>query len=279
MPITLIQSNLSRGNQVFFINDQEINGVQNVSMSYVNNISPVKYLGMSNSSMVMRGVQPATVSVAASVLTYDQFISFTGASAVKGAVYEPSNTTKGFAFTEGYLTNYSSNYSLGSLPEIAAAFTCLGDMGNVPREDIRVNTDNIFDQSSRPLYIPGPGCLSINLDEFNTNRLLGYNIAFSINRTPVFSAGQRSPIAVLNAIPINVTCSFQFDVNDYSAYRQTHFPANPTVRQASLSLRDYKTQIEVLSYNFSSLVLDGETYDTNQEGNTSITAIYKGFLV
>lgn len=279
MPETLIQSNLDRGQQVFFIDDQEINGVQNVVVDYRNNISNVKYLGLNRSVEALRGLQPGSVSTTVSVLTNDQFIAYTGSVGVKGAIYRADSTENGFAFKNAYLSSYSSRYALGQLPQIEASFVCLGDVGNIPRSEIAVNGDDIFNKSNNVLYIPGPGCLSINLDEFETNRLLGYTVSFSVNRTPVYAVGQRTPLQVFTALPINVVCAFQFEVNDYEAYKQFQYPTNPVVRQATLSLHDYKTRAEILSYNFSSLTLDGETYEMNENGNATITATYKTFLV
>lgn len=268
-----IFSRVSRENQHFFLNSAEIPGVQTFTADYQQNVATFKALGMNNSKLFPRGIQAGNIGISSLLISDDNFLPLTGVASFEGFVTQRTNDLgANFGFTSAYLTSYSSRYSFGSLPTIDINATVFGDMGKLIlfTQDI-VNTPFI-------LKVPGPGCVTINLDDYTTNRLTAYTVDLTVNRNPIFGIGDRYPKEVKINYPIEVACSFQLEVNDYNFKKLRDYPYNKTVENLSLTVKSYDTEETVTSYSFNDLECVGQSYNSTVDDNLLLNLSYKGLI-
>lgn len=279
MPNYATQLALGKEDQRFFINNNEIPGVQNVRAEYANNASLLKYCGISTYKHIPRGMQVGGVSVSQLLLTNDILSNYTGNSGINGYIVKnKENKEYNVAFTSGYLTNYSCSYSFGSLPQCGANFIVFGDIGNISTAET-VSDLNLIStgHSSLTLKIPGPGSTTISIDEFSNNRVLAYDLSIAVNRNPIYKIGSRQPVYVQIAPPLEITCNFQVEINDYVLQSLKKYPLQEQVENLSLTVKDFRTEETIQSYVFNNLYLAAEVYETNINGFGAVNVQFKGF--
>lgn len=275
---------LRRENQRIFINTQEIFGVQSVNSSFDVQHQPLKHIGQNNSpNLIYPGNQNGNVSISQILVTNDQFLPFTGESGFNGYVlrrYKDNSTN--YSFTSGYLTSYSSRCSIGEIPQVDVNLMVLDNLGNIP-SGYSLQTSGDFNAiagltDNFSANIAGYGSISINLSDFTTNRVLGYNLEIQIPRNPVYRIGRQLPEGVFTNYPLEVTCSFDFDRNDYANKELRDFLCNPTTQNLTLTLKNYLSSATIQTFTFNSMKFVGESYKTDANGNVSVTTTYKKFL-
>jgi len=124
------------------------------------------------------------------------------------------------------------------------------------------------------LLIPYDGSISINIDDFQTNRVQLFNIDIQSQKFPIYNMGARQPSRVDIVYPIDVTCQFTFEVGNYESPQITDSPRYPIIEDLSLVVNDYKTDANIVTYNFNNLNLMSEDYSISAEGNNIVTVIY-----
>lgn len=281
----LIQAGrVSRERSRFFLNGVEVPGVQSTQTQYQINLTPLKYLGMDCLATYPKGIQSANFQLSHLVISDDVFLQFTGNGGFNGYLLKDSgNLADNFSFTSGYLTSYSSKCSIGQIPEISVSVVALGNAGRISSGESLKTLQEFqgmkFAPLSFPLKVAGPNNIQINLDDFNTNRVLSYNLDVNVQRNPIYSLGNRFPVDVQINWPIEVVCGFRIDVNDYKAHSMRDFPCLPIVKDLTVSLLEYSGSNTVISYNFKDAFLVGESYETNVNENSIIANLtYKTFI-
>jgi hypothetical protein len=272
-----------RESEHLFIGNNEVHAVQNAQLSYDVGAGVLKYIGMSCAQVAPVAASQANVSITTLAILNDQFINFTGNSGVNGYLFwDVDNNRKNFGFISGYLTSYRSRCSIGQIPIIDTSFNVYGNAGNIQYEEIP-QTIRDFDSLSGHhddfhINIAGPGSLSISLDDFETNRVLSYDLSIAIQRQPRYIIGQRRPYKVEVNYPIQVDCTFTFDIDGYTPKSAFDFPMRPTVKDLTISLNNYLSGNNVIQYSFSDLFLVSEGLSASTDSNLSNTYTYRTFL-
>ena len=124
------------------------------------------------------------------------------------------------------------------------------------------------------LLIPYDVSISINIDDFQTNRVQSFNIDIQSQKFPIYNMGARQPSRVDIVYPIDVTCQFTFEVGNYESPQITDSPRYPIIEDLSLVVNDYKTDANIVTYNFNNLNLMSEDYSISAEGNNIVTVTY-----
>jgi len=269
------QEAVQRDQQRFFIGTTEIPGVQSVRAEYTNNASLVKYLGLAKYKHIPRGPQLANISLSSLLISDDLLIGKTGEAGFNGSIVKKDGT-QSVGFTSGYLTSYSSRYSYGSLPQIDAGITVLDNL-NQP-QTIGEHQAITGAASNLILKIPGPGCLTLNIDEFSTNRVVSYDISIQCARNPVYNLGSVYPAFVELITPLEITCAFQVEINDYQMKSFRRYPFNENVQNLSLTVKTFDTDEQIINYTFNDLFMIGEAYETTVNGNAGVSVQYKAFF-
>ena len=232
-------------NQNFYLNDSLISGIQDLDISYNNNINPSLNIDASNRNYFVS--QPAIASLDLSYIlsSNDRFINYTGNNFFSGKL-EYGN--KYFTFSSGYINNYSINYRLNQYPIINIKGVILGELGN---------TSGTFSYMPKSLnnFDVGDNCyVDLNLNEANFNRLESFNLNINIDRVPVYTIGNYLPTSVIIKYPININLVFQFSMSDYNQEKITNIFNNFTERNLALSFKKYHTNQTLLNLNLSNLI-------------------------
>lgn len=276
-------SRIAREQQLVFLNQTQLPGVQNVSIQYNNAANPVKYLGLACIPIQPQGEQGGSVSIQTWVIDSDPFIQYTGNFGVNGYVLRSrGNLQNNCSFTSGYLNTYSSRCGIGQIPQIDANFGVMGNIGNLNAgESAAVSGNLTYIQSnvfSPNLQVAGPGSIDLSLDDFLTNRVNSYELGVTVNRKAVYALGQKTPVAVEINWPIEVNCIFNFEIDNYTLTNLRNYPCTPKVKDLTLTLKTFDTDTTINTYNFSDMLLIGESYNTSTDGAVSITAQYRTFI-
>ena len=266
-------SRVTKENQHFFLNSVEIPGIQNFTADSPANVGMVKFFGMRNAGFLPNGEQVGNISLSASLITDDQFISLTGANGFNGFILKERDAfSDNFAFTSGFMTSYSSKYSFGQLPQIDVSAVIFGDIGKLTLAESTLT-------QPLQLKIPGPGCVDISINDFATSRVLGYDLNISIPRAAIFTLGNRYPTRVVRTWPMEVSCNFQVEVNTFEYNKLRDYPYNKRVENLTLSIRAYDTNSTIASYSFSNLELLSQNYTTNVDSNAVLNLKYNGLIM
>lgn len=280
-------SRLRREEQRFFLDKTEISGVQNISTSFNSTSSVLKFLGMNTHAPVImeQGPQIGSFSLDANVVSRDFFLDLTGNTGFNGYIIRNAEDPKdNFSFYSGYLTNYSTSCQVGGIPQVSINVEVLGDVGRFStnlNNDISGDLQSIVTGSdfTFPFKIAGYGSINLTLDDnFNSDRIQSYQINIDVSRTPVYSVGNRYPKEVNLNFPLEVTCDFQFEADNYEADRLRNLPCNQHINELTLVVNDVQDDSEILSYHFTELRRTSESYNISTDGNATYNLQYKTWI-
>jgi hypothetical protein len=272
--------------QGIWLNSIPLSGIQSVNFSYQSNQEKISFLGDKGIPLTESpaGSQNGNVSLQGFSIGPDPFIGFTGEAAVNGYTIENlSEPNKNYSFTSGFLTQYNSSCNIGSIPTIGATFSVLGNMGQLKTGE---SSQTISDfgvicsteiNNTGDFRVADPGNLEITLDDFETNRLLSYDLSLSISRNAQYILGSRTPKHVKINFPIEVSCSFQIEVDNLDEKSLRDSPFNESVENFEIRLKDEDGN-SLTTHNFPNMKLVGQSFGTNIDGNLTLDAVYRTFI-
>lgn len=268
---------VSREQQHFYLDTAEVFGVQNIISTFNVPTAPIKYIGFKSGSYIYNGPKIAEFGVSQFLVTDDVFLKYTGDVTFNGYILRSKNNfNDNYSFKSGYLTSYSVKCQIGAAIEVATTINAYIEAGVLPTGEIPVDIKNT--SSSFPLKIADPRSVSINIGDFNTNRVTSFDINIVCNRSPVYILGSDLPIMIRSQYPFDVSVKFQFEVDDYSGFRMSDYPCNRDVRDISIALKDYETSSALKTYDFKNMTRISETYNNTVDGLALMSVEYKGFI-
>jgi len=268
---------VTREEQHFYLNTGEVFGIQNIAANLNFPTAPLKYIGFTSGSYLFNGPKIAEFAISQFLVTDDVFLKHTGESTFDGYILRSKNNfNNNYSFKSGYLTNYSVKCQVGAAIEVATTINAYVDGGVFPTGDIPIDIKN--SSSSFPLKIADPGSVSINIDDFNTNRVTSFDINIVCNRYPVYILGSDLPFAIKSQYPFDVSVKFQFEVDDYSGFRLSDYPCSRDVRDISIELKNYENSSLFSTYSFKNMTRISETYSNTVDGTVSMSVEYRGFI-
>lgn len=268
---------LTRENQHFFINTGEIFGVQNVDAEFTNPTTTLEFIGMSNGSLIPDGPRNGSFDVSQFLITDDTFLQYTGDIGFSGYLLKSrTDFTQNYSFTSGYLTSYRVRCGVGTIPEIGATIESFGKVGNIPTGEVPIEIQSSSEDFD--FKVADPGSVTINMDEFNTNRCSSFEISISCPRQPYYMLGQYQPKQIESRYPFPVTVNFQLEVDDYSGQNNFDYPCSKDVRDLSITLKDLETQSTLLTYSFSNMTKVSESVVSEVGNNVAVALSYQGYI-
>src|SRR3990167_4196705 len=282
-----IPTRITKEEQFFFLNADQVSGVQSVDISYTNNNVPLKYIGMrGNVTGVPRGPQVGSVNITTIPIGNDYFLSLTGNTGFNGYIIRDKVDPLGdnYSFTSGYLTSYNSRASIGTIPTIDIGIDIVGNIGKLnltENSGVSGNFINISGGNGRtyPFQIVAPGYLTVNLDDYNTNRLISYDLSINVSRNPIYVVGKKLPNEVKTNLPVEVNLGFQLEIDTYTGRNLNNFPCVKNNKNITITLQDYNTSNAFITYSFNDMELIGEDYSTSVDGQTQSTLKYRKLLM
>jgi hypothetical protein len=279
----VIQNRLTRENQCFFVNGEEVPGIVGVQSQYQANAVPLRFLGMDCAAFVPNGPQEGQFSVQTLLINKDFFLPFTGNSGFNGySIQGRANPTKNFGFTSGYLENYVFQCAIGQIPSINANIRAFGNVGLIDNFENMAAANDFYSISGSSgftgdLQIASPGHVTLNLNDFSTNRLNSFTVSIQIPRTPFYELGSRFPSDVEINWPIEVLSTFEFEITDYQFSTLRTYPCSPKAEHLQLAIKTQDNRI-ISSFSLPDSVLISENISAPSDGQITVSATYKTYL-
>ena len=255
----------------FFAEGYELSGVENVSFSYNASQSLLKPLGTKDGMTTHSGPIQQTMSLSR-VLTYDDPIfSYTGEASLSGSIHYGDSYNY---FNSGYLSDYSLNCAVGTVPKVSCNFQITDEIKKFDNDED--NPAEIPALETHPtIDIPTQGSITIECDNSQTNRVIGFDYAVKCSRKAYFTIGSDNVKKIELVPPIEFTASVQIEVDDaflQDSYKFLEEKENKTV-SISVDGRD-GSLIQSLEIPNASLV--GENLQVSADGSAKITLNYVG---
>ena len=182
----------------------ELSGIDSIDIGYKNASNITNPLGYQKGVTTIGGPTSQTVSLTRNLLFSDPLLDFTGANHIVTGSFNYDNNAS-YGFNSGYLTSYSVNCAVGSIPKINTSLAVYDELRS------GVNASGTARQS---IFIPSQGSITATCDNTTTNRVLGFDYALEVVRKPYYTVGSEAPIEVKYIAPIQYTASVQIEVDD-----------------------------------------------------------------
>lgn len=267
----------TKENQHFFIGTGEVFGIQSVDASFSAPVEELKFMGMDECVLIPNGPNVGEFSISQFLITDDLFLQYTGELAVSGYLLKSkTDYSQNFSFTSGYLTSYSIQCGIGTVPEVRATIQSFGKIGNIQTSDVPASIAN--SPTDFDLKIADPGSISINIDEFSTNRVTSFDLSISAERTPIYQVGGRTPIEVKTNYPLPVSLSFQIEVDDYDYMNGDEYICSEVPQDIQITIKDFETQTNLQVFNLKKMKKVSESILSEISNNTSLNIQYRGYI-
>lgn len=264
-------SRIRRESQKLAVNGTGVNAIQSLSFGYETTASPINPLGLDRVLYAPSSPQTASISANSLLIHNDFFLDFTGTNAFSGQVQYQNETVK---FTEAYLSSYSSSCGIGEIPSLSMQAEIYGELG----------TGNFFDfgettPHDTELKVAGYNSINIDLDEFNTNRVLSYSLDIQSPRTPVYSFNRKTPAEVISNTPLDVTMQFSIEASDYEIKNMRFVPEDTVFKTVNLNINKNNSTENIQSFSFVNMLLVSEQYQADSNSNVNIDFVMKGVIL
>ena len=283
-------SRLRAEEQNVFIGSGKWVGIQDISINSNFGAETLRYLGIGNKQeyLMPTSEQSADVTINSLILNSDPYDSLVNGPINIFILPNEKSWTTNYSLIGGYLTFYSLQCSIGTVPQSNASLKfytkagqlSTGDLSIIPRTQLIniTNTDYTLSNTGIP-YIPHHDSITLTLDEYNTNRVQNFSIDLNFNQVPIYNVGNPAPIRVDSLSPISVDCNFTFECNtNQSGIPFRTFPSIKKEQNIVLTLTDYTTSSAITSYTLPNMTLINESVNSSLDSNVSITRNYKGYI-
>jgi hypothetical protein len=188
----------------FYLTGRELSGVNSIDIGYKNAANVANPLGYKKGVTTVGGPTSQTVSLSRSLLFIDPLLDYTGANHIVTGSFNYDNNAS-YGFNSGYLTSYSVNCTVGSIPKINASLVVYDELRS------GVNASGSITQE---IFIPSQGSITATCDNTTTNRVVSFDYSLEVARKPYYTVGAETPVEVKYIPPIKYTASVQLEVDD-----------------------------------------------------------------
>ena len=183
----------------------ELSGISSVDFSYSNTANILKPLGSKKGLTTVGGGTQQKVAISRHLIYDDPLLDYTGASRMAGNI---RYNNLSYSFSSGYLTNYSVNCAVGSVPKVNVSLIVLDEL--ISSSEV---SGDIGSSEHSDIYIPSQGSISITCDNSTSNRVIGFDYSIIANRKPYYSIGQESAVAIELIPPLEYSAQVQIEVD------------------------------------------------------------------
>ena len=260
------------------------------SISIQNNLgsNTLNYIGIGNKQNYQIPVseQSSEVSLNATLINSDPFISLTGKEPVNMFILkDKNNINNNYCLISGYLSSYSAKFGINQIPQISTSIKFYKNSGPIPTgslDNLSLSQLNVIKNSNYSLTPSGleigyGGSLTLTLDESSYNRVQDFSVNINVNRSPILNIGGRSPRRVDIIYPLNVKCSLTYENAFPTGIQLTDFPQKKKTQDISLTVNG-QTGTLITSYYFSNMTLTSESVSQTTDNNQSVTRSYQGYI-
>lgn len=260
----------------FYLDTYKMSGVNSVDISYSNDSQTIKPLGYSKGVSVHNNDSKKNISISRDFLLtkttvdgsnnyYDKLLSYTGYQRISGAVdYERGS----YSFQSGYMTDYSVNFAVGSMPKSSSNIIVYGQMlSGVP--EYRGGVDTLS-------FIPTQKCISITCDNYSSNRVIGFDYSIRSNGKAIYSIGSTLPSVVEFIPPLEYSATVQIEIDDAFMQNSQNFLTNKENKNVYLSVYNEERTLERIRFSVPKASLVSEQLSASADGVLKLTLSYIG---
>ena len=249
----------------FYIQGQEILGIDTIDLNYSNTPSVNKFLGTSKGLTSISSITQQKLSLSRHLIYQDDILSYTGSMPIAGSINYNSNS---YGFQSGYLDEYMINCSVGSIPKISTNITIYDEM---------VSGKNSYGTTvTKPIYVPKQGDISVTCDGSTTNRVLGFDFSLRSVRKPLYSVGSKTAVEIVSFPTIEYAMSVQIDIDDYFLKSGHSFLSYRQNKNISFSIKSRDKSTILQSFTIPNASLVGESLSSSAEAGIKLTLNYIG---
>jgi len=251
----------------FYLDGRELSGINSIDVDYQNAANTTNLLGYQKGVTTIGGPTSQKVSLSRNLLFNDPFLPYTGANHIVTGSFNYDNNTS-YGFESGYLTSYSVNCAVGSVPTVNTSL--------VVYDELRSGV-NASGGDAQTIYIPSQGSMTATCDNTTTNRVIGFDYSLEVGRKPYYTIGSETPVEVKYIPPIKYTASVQLEVDDVfleSGYSFLTTGKEEKTVSFSIKSRDQTVTMQSLTIPKASLV--SEQLSASADGSVRLTLNYVG---
>jgi hypothetical protein len=244
----------------------ELSGIDSIDIGYKNASNIANPLGYQKGVTTIGGPTSQTVSLTRNLLFSDPLLGFTGSAHIVTGSFNYDNNAS-YGFNSGYLTSYSVNCAVGSIPKINTSLVVYDELRS------GVNASGTVAQT---IFIPSQGSITATCDNTTTNRVIGFDYSLEVPRKPYYTVGSEAPVEVKYISPIKYSATVQIEVDDVfleSGYSFLTTGKEEKSVSFAINGRD-GTSLQSLTIPKASLV--GEQLSASADGSVRLTLNYIG---
>lgn len=247
-----------------FISGQELSGINDANISYSNSPNVIKPLGTTRGLTVNGGPTDQKISFSRYLIYDDPIINYTGDANMSGSIHYDGES---YGFESGYLSSYSVNCAVGSVPKVNAQFDIV--------DELRSGQSASGSVSHPAIDIPNQGSISLSCDNSTTNRIIGFDYSVTSSRKKHFTIGGKSASAIEFIPPLEYSAQVQVDVDDALLESGYNFLDNRENKTISFAIEGRGgASIQTLSIPNATLV--GESLNSSADGSLRLNLNYIG---
>ena len=252
----------------FFIDGEEILGVDSIDIGYQNAANVTKPLGYHRGAVTVGGPTQQTLSVSRSLISHTPLESVSPGQRMSGSL---NYNGESYGFGSGYVTDISVNCAVGTIPKATYGFVVYDELGT-GQSASGTDTSDIF--------IPSQGSISIACNNASSNKVLGFDYSAQIPLKPYYTIGEESPTEVKYIAPTTYSATVQLDVDD--ALPESGYTFLTSGKNGRGDINDVRltvngrdgTQIQVYAIPYPVLV--SEQLNASADGSLRLTLNYVG---
>jgi len=251
----------------FYLDGRELSGINSIDVGYQNAADTTNLLGYQKGVTTIGGPTSQKVSLSRNLLFNDPFLPYTGANHIVTGSFNYDNNAS-YGFESGYLTSYSVNCAVGSVPKVNTSL--------VVYDELRSGV-NASGGGAQTIYIPSQGSITATCDNTTTNRVIGFDYSLEVGRKPCYTIGSETPVEVKYIPPIKYTASVQLEVDDVfleSGY--SFLTAGKEEKTVSFSIKSRDQTVTMQSLTIPKASLVSEQLSASADGSVRLTLNYVG---
>jgi len=242
---------------IFYLNGRAISGVTSVDGSYSINYAPINTIGVGYNKQVIADVPTAEFNVSKYLLYNEPFLYYTGekynqtALSFAGSINYNNRT---FGFQSGYLNSFGLSCSVGEIPNTEMNIQVFGDIGAGYSALGNIGTPYIS--------VPQVKDITITCSGSSSNRVTSFDYNITCPKKPIYILGSSNnyiPYEVLSDFPIEITASFNLEIDDYSSRKLYEQLNNDIDNSFSINIKGVIFQDQVLSVGGQDLSVNGQS--------------------
>tara|TARA_Y100000004_G_C8949126_1_gene427667 strand:- start:1203 stop:1997 length:795 start_codon:yes stop_codon:yes gene_type:complete len=251
----------------FYLSTRELSGIESLNIAYQNSQNTSKLVGYKKGATTIQGATSQSLTLARNLIYNDPLLEYTGENKIVSGSFNYENNAS-YGFNSGYLTEYSVNCAVGSIPKVNTTIAVYDELASGV---------NLSGAGAQAIYVPSQGSITATCDNSTTNRVVGFDYSLTVPRKPYYSIGSETPIEVKYIPPIQYSATVQIEVDDAFMQSGYSFLENEKEgKNVSFSIKDRGGVVTLQTLTIPKASLVNEQLTSSSDGNVRLTLNYVG---